>query len=169
MMATGWRLMRESDLDAVLAAADRIHRDYPERREVFAERLALFPAGSRVAERDGHPVGYGVTHPWRASRPPELDRLLGAIPRDAEVYYLHDIALLPEARGLGLGASALDWAEAEARAAGLTVLALTSTPHARSYWAARGFIAVEPDPILAAHLATYGEGMTHMIRGVGSV
>jgi len=153
-------------LDAVLAAADRIHADYPERREVFAERLALHSTGCRVAEVDGELVGYGVTHPWKAMRPPELDATLGGIPADADVYYLHDIALLPSARGLGLGASALEWAEAEARALGLSVLALTSTPNALSYWTARGFTPVAADAELRAHLATYGEGMTHMTRRV---
>lgn len=165
-MTAGWRLMREEDLDAALEAADRIHPDYPERREVFAERLALHPTGCRVAEIDGRLVGYGVTHPWKSMRPPELDAALGAVPTDADVYYLHDIALLPAARGMRFGASALVWAEAEARAAGLAVLALTSTPGARGYWTARGFEPVAADKTLAAHLATYGEGMTHMTRRV---
>jgi len=164
----GWRLMGIGDLDAVLAIADRIHLDYPERREVFAERLALHPSGCRVAEAGGDLVGYGVTHPWRSMRPPELDASLGGIPADADVYYLHDIALLPRARGMRLGAAALVWAEAEARALDLSTLALTSTPLALSYWTARGFEPTAPDAALAAHLATYGPGMTHMTRRVRS-
>jgi len=158
--------MRGDDLDAVLATADRIHLDYPERREVFAERLALHPSGCRVAEVGGELEGYGVAHPWKAMRPPELDALLGVIPADADVYYLHDIALMPRARGMRLGVSALKWAEAEARALGLTTLALTSTPGALGYWTARGFTPVAPDAELKAHLATYGLGMTHMTRRV---
>jgi GNAT superfamily N-acetyltransferase len=164
-MDARWRAMRTTDLAAVMDIAAAVHADYPERIEVFAERLSLFPEGCRIAERGGAPVGYGFTHPGLARRPPPLDSLLGALPDPAEVYYLHDIALLASARGAGLGRAALDWAEAAARARGLPELALTSTPPARAFWLGQGFVPVA-DPALAAKLASYGEGMTYMVRPV---
>lgn len=160
-----WRAMRREDLSAVMDIAAIVHVDYPERIEVFAERLDLFPRGCRVAEIGGTPVGYGVTHPGLDRKPPSLDSLLGALPPVPEVFYLHDIALLPGARGTGLGGAALAEAEATARALGLGVLALTSTPSARGYWVKRGFVPVS-DSVLAAKLASYGEGMTYMTHAV---
>ncbi|RJF83874.1 GNAT family N-acetyltransferase [Azospirillum cavernae] len=162
-MVVRWRAMADTDLDAVLGVADVVHPDYPEDRAVFAERLALYPAGCRLAERDGVALGYGVMHPGRLGVPPPLDAPLGALPAAADCLYLHDIALLPETRGLGLGASVLDYAHGLAARGGFAWLALTSTPGARSYWDRAGFTPYDGGgPALAAKLASYGDGMAYM-------
>lgn len=168
-MTLEWRPMTHADLPAVLAAADVIHTDYPERVEVFADRLALFPDGCRVAGAgtDGAVVGYGVMHPGILGYPPALDSLLERLPAEADCLYLHDIALLPAARGHGLGESVLTHAHGVARRHGLPWLALTSTPTARSYWLARGFTPSDAGgAALATKLASYGEGMMYMTRAV---
>lgn len=158
-----WRAMRVADLDAVLDIAARVHPGYPEKRAVFAERLRLYPAGCRMAERDGGAVGYAVLHPGRLGQPPALDSMLGGLPEAADCLYLHDVALLDAARGSGLGAAALaDAAELAARQ-GFAWLALTSTPEARGYWDRQGFTAAPEQP---AALASYGGGMTYMVRAV---
>lgn len=166
-MNAPWRLMTEADLDAVLAIAAVVHPDYPEERSVFAERLALFPAGCLIAERDGRPVGYAVLHPGRVGWPPPLDTPLGSLPADADCLYLHDVALLPETRGLGLGLSALHEAHAIAARAGFATLALTSTPPARGFWDRAGFTPYRGGgEALQAKLASYGGGMTYMTAPV---
>ncbi|HEY0835334.1 MAG TPA: GNAT family N-acetyltransferase [Azospirillum sp.] len=163
----GWRAMTAGDLDAVQRIAARVHTDYPESPAVFAERLSLYPAGCRVAEADGAPVGYAILHPGRLGAPPPLDNLLGALPEPADCLYLHDVALLAQARGLGLGESALDQARELARAGGWAWLALTSTPGALSYWERQGFGpwggAGEG---LARKLASYGAGMAYRVAPV---
>lgn len=158
-----WRPMRPDDLDAVLAIAAVVHPDYPEDRAVFAERLRLYPAGCRMAERGGATVGYAVLHPGRLGVPPPLDSPLGALPAAADCLYLHDVALLAAARGSGLGAAALEYARDLADGAGMAVLALTSTPGARGYWERQGFATAAEQP---AALASYGGGMTYMVRAV---
>ncbi|CAO3420156.1 GNAT family N-acetyltransferase [Azospirillum doebereinerae] len=166
-MSVSWRAMTGADLDAVLAVADVVHPDYPEDRAVFAERLALFPEGCRLAERDGRALGYGVMHPGVLGVPPPLDAPLGALPAAADCLYLHDIALLPDTRGLGLGAAVLGYAHALAARQGYRVLALTSTPGALGYWARSGFAPyAEIGPALAAKLASYGAGMSYMTAPV---
>jgi GNAT superfamily N-acetyltransferase len=166
-MVVRWRAMVEADLDAVLGVADVVHPDYPEDRAVFAERLALFPAGCRLAEREGMALGYGVMHPGRLGVPPPLDAPLGTLPAAADCLYLHDIALLPETRGLGLGAAVLDYAHELAARGGFAWLALTSTPGARSYWDRAGFTPYDGGgPALAAKLASYGDGMAYMTMPV---
>ncbi|MBP2227416.1 GNAT superfamily N-acetyltransferase [Azospirillum agricola] len=160
--------MGGTDLDAVLAIADVVHPDYPEERAVFAERLALFPDGCRLAEgSDGRALGYGVMHPGLLGVPPPLDAPLGELPAGADCLYLHDIALLPRTRGLGLGASVLEEAHSLAARRGYGWLALTSTPGARSYWDRVGFVPyADASPALAAKLASYGEGMAYMVMAV---
>ncbi|WP_207461481.1 GNAT family N-acetyltransferase [Azospirillum sp. SYSU D00513] len=158
-----WRAMEAADIDRVLRVADIVHLDYPEGREVYEERMALFPLGCRVAERGGAVIGYAVMHPGRLGAPPPLDSRLGALPDPADCLYIHDVALLPEARGTGLGAGALAHARSLALDLGLGRLALTSTPPARGYWERLGFAPYgEADAALAAKLASYGGAMTYM-------
>lgn len=162
-----WRAMTAADLDRILTIADIVHPDYPEERGVFEERLALYAAGCRVAECRGTVIGYGVMHPGRLGVPPPLDTPLGSLPADADCLYLHDIALLPEARGTGLGAAVLGYAHGLAAREGWRWLALTSTPGARSYWDRVGFAPyADGGPALEAKLASYGAGMSYMTAPV---
>ena len=164
-MSGTWRPMEAGDLDAVQAVAAEVHPGYPEERAVFAERLRLYPAGCRMAERGGAVVGYAILHPGRLGQPPALDSLLGGLPEAADCLYLHDVALLAAARGSGLGAAALDHATDLAAREGFAWLALTSTPEARGYWDRQGFTARAEQP---AALASYGGGMAYMVRAVAN-
>ncbi|TWA68191.1 ribosomal protein S18 acetylase RimI-like enzyme [Azospirillum brasilense] len=170
-MKAGWRAMETADLDRVMAIAEIVHPDYPEDRAVFAERLALYPDGCAMAEAfgadaDGVGIGYIVLHPGRLGVPPPLDSPLGALPESPDCLYLHDVALLPAARGLGLGVAALERMDALAARQGFRWLALTSTPGARAFWDAQGFRPQDGGAGLAAKLASYGGGMTYMTRPV---
>lgn len=67
-----WRPMAVADLGAVNAVADVVHVNYPEDPAVFANRLALFPAGCWMAEEDGAVLGYCIAHPGMVGEPPQL-------------------------------------------------------------------------------------------------
>lgn len=170
-MNARWRAMEPADLDRVMTIAEVVHPDYPEDRAVFAERLALYPEGCAMAETygaesDGACIGYIVMHPGRLGAPPPLDAPLGGLPDAPDCLYLHDVALLPAARGLGLGAAALERMNALAARQGFRWLALTSTPGARAFWDAQGFLPHDGGPDLRAKLASYGGGMTYMTKPV---
>lgn len=159
----GWRAATPEDLPAVGRVAAAVHPDYPEDDAVFAERLALFPDGCRVAVRAGRIVGYAFFHPGVVGSPPPLNTLLGALPAAADCLYIHDVALTADARGAGLGAALLEIAAAVAAARGLPTLALTATPAAAGYWRGAGFA----DRSAASEaLAAYGDGMAYMVRAV---
>ncbi len=153
--------MAVSDLAAVSSISDAVHGRYTEPIAVYAERLALYPAGCHVLERDAAVAGYLIGHPWFREDPPRLGALLGAIPPDADSYYLHDIALLPEARAAGAGKAALALVMAQARALGLSDIALMAVGGADRYWAAQGFAYVprDVDP-------SYGDGAYLMLGAV---
>ncbi|UEM20889.1 GNAT family N-acetyltransferase [Skermanella mucosa] len=163
-MSAHWRPMGPADLPTVERIAEIVHPGYPESPEVPAERLALFPAGCLIA-RDGHGsvLGYAVSHPGTLGRPPALDSLLGGLPPDADCLYLHDVALLPEARGLGLGESLVDILRDLARRRGLPALALTAVNRSAPYWRRRGFSDHPGDAALAAKLASYGDDAAYMV------
>ncbi|UFN49649.1 GNAT family N-acetyltransferase [Roseomonas sp. OT10] len=153
--------MRAEDLPAVESVAAAVHADYPEGAAVFAERLRLFPAGCLVLEREGTVTGYVVSHPWHRSRPPALDTLLCALPGAPGTYYLHDIALLPAARGGGAAREALRRLEALAQRQGLAEISLVAVGGSAPFWRRQGFREVD-DPALAAKLRSYGEDACFM-------
>lgn len=159
-----WRPMTAGDLDAVAQIAAVGFPDHFEGKDCFANRLALNPAGCFVLSGEaGAPKGYLVAYPWRADDAPALNTLIEAIPDDATVMYLHDLALHPEARGGGWSRPIVERLAGEASAAGWPALALVAVNDAAPFWEGLGFTAVEA-PEMAAKLASYGPDARYMLR-----
>jgi len=156
-----WRAMEQGDLDGVVAVAAIAFPDHPEGRACFSERLALAPETCFVLAGEGGVAGYLIAYPWPLEAIPPLDTLLGSLPEARTAWYLHDLALLPEARGGG-----------KARA-GLALLfdkidapiALVSVNESSAFWQAQGFEARE-SALLAAKLSSYGPHARYMVRSV---
>ncbi|SNB62263.1 Acetyltransferase (GNAT) family protein [Arboricoccus pini] len=159
-----WRPMLMADTIKVCAIGDEVHADYPESDEVFLERWHLWPRGCHVLEFSAGIMGYCVSHPWLRRQPPHLNLPLGSLPTPPETYYVHDVALLPPARGLGAGVALMAKLEIHARALGLREMALIAVYDAPRYWARHGFTPVLDDAALAAKTASYGTGTTYMER-----
>ena len=160
-----WRRMREEDLPAVCAIAARVHSGYPEEDVVFAERLRLYPAGCRILELDGLAAGYALSHPWVLGRPPRLNSLLGGLPTDPATLHLHDVALLPAARGVGAASRLIGRLAELARAAGLSHLSLVAVNDSAAFWESQGFGVVR-DPALERELHGYGPAACFMVRSL---
>jgi GNAT superfamily N-acetyltransferase len=166
-MHATWKPMQPAHLEQVERMAQAIHLDYPEDSVVFAERLRLFPEGCFVAQAsglEGALVGYSISHPGELFRPPPLNSLLQRVSETADCLYLHDVALLPTARGLGLGRLLVKRLEHLARARGLGPLALTAVNASVRYWHGHGFDLIDPSPELDAKLRSYGGGAAYMVR-----
>lgn len=159
-----WQPMTAADIDAIVAVADVVHPAFPEDRDVLAERFALHPEGCLVLRRAGDRavIGYTLTHPWEAATVPPLNTRLGRLPA-AELYYIHDLALLPAARGLRAGSAAVRRIEAHARALGLTRVALVAVNNSGDFWRAQGFAQVD-SPYWAQKLASYGPDAAYMAK-----
>ena len=162
-----WRPMTAADLPAVLAVASVVHPDYPEDEAVFAERLRLFPDGALVLDGPPGLCGYVVGHPWPRAAPPALNSLLGGLPAQAGCFYIHDLALLPEARGSGAGRAVVARLGEIAAQAGLPCLALVAIAGSLGFWQRQGFHAVH-DLALAAKLASYDDAARYMERALDS-
>ena len=159
--AGGWRPMASGDLDAVKALSDRIHPGLVERREVFADRLAVFPDGCLVLVSGDEIAGYGVSHPARLYQPPHLDALLGTVRTDANSYYIHDVAVAPERRGTGRAAAGVGLLLAVARAYPAT--ALISVYGTMPFWARFGFVDATAS-LAPSLLVPYGADARYMMR-----
>lgn len=164
---TTWRLMAPDDLGHVTALAGSVHPDYPEDTDIFAERLRLAPSGCLSLMLDGQLGGYLISHPWRGLLSPPLNTLLGALPADADRWYIHDLVVAPQGRGKGYAQTAITWAEDAARKAGLGTLTLTSTRHALNFWARQGFTPEKTSAEEQAILASYDPQASLLSRPVG--
>ncbi len=149
-----WRPALHGDLQTIVGLADVIHPAYPESPGTFASRMALHGSGVWLAMSGGVAAGYAIGHPWRGAAP-LLDLRLDAIPDQPDRYWIHDLALLPSARGAGLGRAGVALLRADAAAAGLCRLSLIAVGASASFWRRAGFAA---DPGLAVP-DCYGSGL----------
>lgn len=158
-----WRPMTPADFAAVKSVADFIHVSHPEDLDVFVERQRLYPEGCRVLVEDRAIVGYAVSHPWRIGEPPPLNTQLGSLPFPATTFYVHDVALLPQTRGKGHAALAVEGMAQHARATGLGNLSLVAVNNSGSFWEKLGFRAATVAG-LDAKLLSYGPDARLMVR-----
>lgn len=174
-----WQPLAEDDLETVAAIAARLHPSLPERTIVFAEKLRLFPDGcrrlvwsaamSQGTMPEGPMQGYALSHPWTLARPPKLDRLLGALPEPADCLFLHDVAVLPAARGRGAAGALLAHITAVAVTRRLSALALIAAYGSDRLWRRFGFEDVPAGAMTEegrASLAGYGADVRYLRRAL---
>ena len=157
-----WRAMTADDIPQLVPVADQIHPDLPEGDFVFSERVRLFPEGCLILAQGSRVLGYAVSHPIRHAQPPALDSLLGEIPTDADQYYIHDVAVLPELRGQGhAGEGIRRLLDVGNRFASTCVVSVYGTG---SFWRRFGFRDEEVGDELRAKLRNYGDDAVFMTR-----
>ena len=161
-----WRPTSAADVDAICAIGNRVHAALPERPEVFAEKVELFPEGCFSLARDAAIVGYGLSHPWVRDSLPPLDTLLGKLPGASDCLFVHDVVVLPSARGREAVGALMRILSGLARRHGLAFMALVAVHETHPLWARHGFDVVA-DPLLADKLTSYGSGAQYMRRHVG--
>jgi hypothetical protein len=140
-----------------------VHPAFPEDLAVFAERQRLYSDGTQLLEMSGQPAGYVLSHPWTFGQLPVLNALLGAIPSDADTYYVHDLALLNPARGTGAAAMIVGDMLRHARLSGFPTVSLVAVNGSLPFWYKHGFRAVAV-PELADKLASYEPAAKLMVR-----
>lgn len=160
-MTLTWRLMTPSDIAAAHALSEIVHPGYPEDRAVFEERQRLYPAGCFVLTSDTELFGYALSHPYVKDSAPALNSLLGALPPACDTYYLHDIAILPEARQGGAGNAVVALLKEHARKAGFDTISLVAVNNSAPFWRRHGF-AVRDVEGMRGKLASYGDGSAYM-------
>lgn len=152
--------MTPADLDAVLALQQRCYGvSFLERREAFAAKLAVTGGLGCcwLVRRDGEPLAYAVSLPVCEATLPALDALRCERPVQPTLLYLHDLAVVPEARSLGLASRLLARLRESASALGLQQMGLVAVQGSVAYWQRQGF--AEPSrlaPALHAKLASFG-------------
>jgi GNAT superfamily N-acetyltransferase len=157
-----WQALLPTDLDALNALVVRTHAGLPERPEVFAEKVGLFPDGCMKVMRDGQLVAYGIAHSWKLHSIPALDGFLEEIPVDANCLYIHDVAVSPEATGNDLAHQFIIRIKALANDLNISKLALVSVYGTSVLWSRFGFAEYD-DANIKKKLRSYGETARYMI------
>jgi hypothetical protein len=158
-----WRQAASADLQAISRIADMVHVDLPERPEVFAEKLRLFPQGCFALVQDGSIVDYGISHPWILYSIPPLDTFLNELPLHSECLFIHDVVVLPQVRTQGLAGRLVQLLAGIAHQQGIPFLALVSVYDTHPLWTRYGF-EIMSNPQLTDKLKTYGATAKYMTR-----
>ncbi|MDX1677820.1 GNAT family N-acetyltransferase [Arsukibacterium sp.] len=134
------RLIKPADITAVVALQDSCYSDaLYESPALLQQRLSVAADSCWLAENaNGQLLAYLFSYPSisgyitplaSAFAPSTLPQLL----------YLHDMAVSPAARGLGLASRLLATAQQHAISQGLTKLALVAVQGSVPYWQRQGF------------------------------
>ena len=92
-----WQPMMLSDLANVNSIANTVWgTKFYESPEVFEQRFSYYPQGCWIYNSDA----YVFSHPSVLDQPPELNKKLSVFTPNC--YHIHDIALLPRVRGVGI-------------------------------------------------------------------
>jgi GNAT superfamily N-acetyltransferase len=160
-----WRTMTADDLHGVVEVAAIAFPNHFEDRACFENRLALWPQGCWVLGDDAGVAGYLFAYPWFRDGAPALNTVIPGIPTQADILYLHDLALHPRSRGRGASRTGMDRVLELARTGGWDTVALIAVNDAAAFWQGHGFVGYEV-PGLAEKLVGYGPDARYMIRAV---
>jgi hypothetical protein len=157
-----WLPLASDDLDRVHHIGQTIHHELPERFEVLVEKIKLFPNGCPKLVFAGKIVGYAIAHPWSLFSIPVLDQYLVSIPARADCIHIHDVAILPEARGYRSAEHYVTMVRGIAIDLGVEKLACVSVYGTDVLWSRYGFKTETGDHI-SLQLETYGSSAKYMI------
>ena len=152
------RPMLMSDMDRVmLIQAACYGGDIPESRCSLSAKLAASPASCFVAVHSDDVVAYLIALPWVSQAPPSLNAPDCELPADPDCVYLHDLSVLPNARGTGIAGLLIEHFFVYCRQSVVTKASLVAVQNSASFWRGFGFNSVEVDVALTQKLATYGQ------------
>ncbi len=97
-----WRQMLLDDLQSVFKIANDVWAEYGETFAIYKNKFITAPQGCHVYSVNNNIKGYVISHPWNIlSPPPPLNTPLTIV--EENCWFIHDIVVLPEYRGTGVG------------------------------------------------------------------
>lgn len=157
-----WRSMKTGDLARICQIAAICHPDYPEDDAVLAEKWKLSANTCFVWQQEKGIGGYLLAHPFKFGIIPPLNELLDILPAECDTLYIHDLAILPESRGVGVGIQASQLMVDCARRENFKSLCLVAVNGSVPFWQKNGFSIVEPTKKLKEKLLTYSSDACYM-------
>ena len=156
------RPIQEEDWATILALqAEAYYALEPEDQSVLRSKHRLGPTSCLVACRGSEVIGYCLAHPWSKEEPASLYHCY-AEPKGHTSLYIHDMVVVPSARGKGIARSFLTQLEQLACQRQQPEMSLVAVQGADRYWSKVGFRS----RALAKSLRQYGEQAVYMWRPV---
>lgn len=127
-----------------VAYSDNYHEDAAS----FAAKIVASPDTSCSAWREDVMVGYLIAVPMSSAEGFDLNssNATSVSIADAQVMYIHDLAVDPEARGAGVADQLLHYVETAVSTSGISEWHLVSVQGSQGFWENRGF-TLSPDPL----------------------
>ena len=143
--------------DMIRVQAEAYHSLAPESKEVLRSKWLTSPESCFICrDKNKTAVAYLLAHPWAHASPPKLHtRIESTI--EADQWFIHDLAVLPQMAGNGIASQLLN--------ALLSALPqvrqfqLVAVQGSTQFWAGKGFVPVNQ----GEHYSSYGVGAQQMI------
>lgn len=155
--------MQETDLDEVLTIQAQCYTEIePESKASFNAKLLASPTTCFVAHDGNRIAGYLMSLPWVFSAPPTLNDEKCQQPNKPDCLYLHDLAVAPFTRQLGVGQLLVNRFFEQLQNCKLQRASLVAIQGSVPYWSRYGFQPVLPDISLKQKLESYGSHVSYM-------
>jgi len=129
---------------------------YIEDSGTFTRMIAVYPQGCLGVSVGGIRAGYVFFHPYHDNIVKPLDFQLALDGRE-DCMYLHDIAVHPRYRGMGLTRLLMEGFDRETRGEGFNVQCLVAVQGSQEFWRSNGFEVVR-------EIESYGESPTYYMK-----
>jgi len=149
------RTIKESDWDAIMqiqsdAYASHLHEELT----VLQSKWIASPASCSVFNNtDDCVLGYLLAHPWQGNQAPKLGEAVVMDTGYSEVY-LHDLAILADARGLSIASQLINHFIIAMQSLGCQRVLLTAVQDSAPFWQQYGFSCLEHISVCSS----YGQG-----------
>ena len=154
------------DLPAALSLQNAIYPSFlVEEEDAFLSRINLTASYCLTAKQGDALLGYLLAHGWKRGAPPPVGTVL-ADGMPSEVLFIHDLAVSPSTRGLGVGQRLIARTFERAARDGLRSAELIAVEGAAGYWRRLGFSESDASGALLEKLATYGTQARWMTRDI---
>jgi len=157
------RMMTAVDIPAVLRIQAVCYAELTrESNESLHAKLIASQSTCLTASLEDSVVGYLISLPWELSNPPILHAETCRLPLSPNCLYLHDLAVMPNARRCGVGRALVDAFLAQLRELDLGRASLIAVQNSAQYWERYDFRAVPLPESMKAKLSTYGKSAVYM-------
>lgn len=159
------RTMTPADVPAVMQIQARCYGPSMQEGEAtIRARLSASPDLSWVAETHGEVGAYLVAYRSRLGKLGALGAPFD-IADDPDSLYLHDLAVDPGCKGVGLGPALVRMALRKADNESLPYSSLVSVQASKEFWARQGYaVWADLDARQASHLQTYSGQAWYMVN-----
>jgi GNAT superfamily N-acetyltransferase len=135
-------------------------QDLCELHSVLLNRFETFGQYFHVAKNGEELIGYMIAFPWKSGETPVNNQNFPKMIPTPDCFFIHDITLLPAARGTGLARSMIEKACETGRLLGFKTISLVAVAQSGNYWDKNNFleymdISIEKKNAL---IANYGKG-----------